>query len=215
MNISIIIPTIHANDTLLDACITACADTAPDAELIVADYGGTFAENCNEGATRTTADILVFLNDDTEPQLTWLDRMVDCLDQAPVVGARLLYPDGRVQHSGVFFSVDDGGLVAWNRTWDCPSGEAPAVTGAALMVTRGVWDHLEGFDTLFRNGYEDVDLCLRAREQGWAVWYCAESTIIHHESQSGPARWTHVADNVRLLQERWIVSDNLDIIPPA
>lgn len=210
MEVSIVIPTIHADDTMLHACIEAVVATAPDAELIVTD-DGTFAENCNRGAALATGDVLVFLNDDTIPQLNWLDRMVACLDSAPIVGARLLYPDGRIQHTGVFFSVDEGGLVAWNRTWDCPSGDVPAVTGAALLIWKDVFHRLDGFDVSYRNGYEDVDLCLRAREQGWPIWYCAESTIIHHESASGPARWAHVHENIRLLQDRWVVSDD----PPA
>lgn len=210
VNVAVIIPTINANPTMLHRCIELCADTAPDAQLIVADYGGTFAENCNEAASQTDADVLVFLNDDTEPQPGWLDRMVDCLDMAPIVGARLLYPDGRVQHSGVYFEQDDGGLVARNRTWDCPSGEVDAVTGAALMIRRDIWSLLDGFDTDYRNGYEDVDLCLRARLRGNPIWYCADATIIHHESQSGEARWTHVGHNIRLLQERWIISDSPD-----
>jgi GT2 family glycosyltransferase len=210
VNVSIVIPTIHADDVMLHACIEAIVATAPDAELIVCDEG-TFAENCNRGAELATGDVLIFLNDDTIPLEGWLDAMVDATEHAPIVGARLLYGDGRVQHTGVFFTTDPGGLVAYNRTWEEPSGEVPAVTGAAMLVRRPVWDMLEGFDTDFRNGYEDVDFCLRARQQGHHIWYTADATIFHHESQSGPARWAHVQDNVRLLQERWIVRDD----PPA
>lgn len=212
MNVSIVIPTIHANDQLLDECLTAITDTAPDVEIIVAE-GGTFAENCNEGAQRAQGEILLFLNDDTIPQLHWLDRMVDKITHAPIVGARLLYPDGHIQHTGVFFETDPGGLVAYNRTWDAPSGEVPAVTGAAMLVAPNVWPILDGFDTQFKNGYEDVDFCLRAREQGWPIWYSAESTIIHHESASGPERWAYIHDNVRLLQERWVVRDDPNGVP--
>jgi GT2 family glycosyltransferase len=71
-----------------------------------------------------------------------------------------------------------------------------------MAVTREAWDQLGGFDEDYVNGYEDVDLCLRWRTMGGSVWYCAESTVVHLESQS-PGRFDHALDNIRLLNERW------------
>lgn len=203
--VSIIIPTINANPALLDECIEACKDTAPDAEILVVE-GGTFAENCNEGASRAYRDHLLFLNDDTIPQLGWAESMLAATTHAPLVGARLLYPDGRVQHSGILFDADPPILTPRNRTWDVPSGPVSAVTGAALLITAALFDELGGFDTGYRNGNEDVDLCLRATVLGYPIWYCAEATIIHHESASGEPRWRWVNENIARFNATYTVS---------
>ena len=62
---------------------------------------------------------------------------------------------------------------------------------------------LGGFDEGFVNGYEDVDLCLEVRARNWQVWYERDAVVCHLESQSGPARWTHVRQNVERLNEKW------------
>lgn len=211
MDVSIIIPTINARPDLLDACVTACRETAPDAELLVME-GGTFAENCGVGAAESSGHILVFLNDDCLPHLTWLYELIAPLERgvASISGARLIHPDGRLLHTGVYFGMEGDILTAYNRTWDVPSGPVDAVTGACLAVKRSTWFALGGFDPVFRNGYEDVDFCLRARQQQYGCWYVAEATVTHYESQSGPARWAHVHDNIRLLNERWSVTSTAE-----
>ncbi len=200
---------------MLAGCVRSVEQTAPDAEIIV-HTAGPFAETCNEGAAKANQpnesfivnrvvatrgpDMLVFLNDDTVCHPGWLDALTR-RHRWGIVGAHLTYPDGTTQHSGVFLR-DNNGLEAFNRLREAPSGEVPAVTGACLMIRREIWDALGGFDESFVNGYEDVDLCLRAREAGHRVWYAADSEVTHLESQS-EGRFDHAADNIRLLQERW------------
>jgi len=210
MTATIIIPTINAQPDLLTACIAACESTMREGDELLVIEGGTFAENCNEGAKRAVTDHIVFLNDDTIPHLLWLDALTQPLSEYPkvaITGARLLYPDGRIQHTGIYFTTDDGVLTARNRTWDCPTGLVDAVTGAAMAFRTDTFNDLEGFDPGFRNGYEDVDLCLRAHDDGWDILYVAEATITHHESASGPARWAHVQHNVDRLQQLWTVKE--------
>ena len=146
----------------------------------------------------------MFLNDDTIPQAGWLEALCAPFTdpQVGITGGKLTYPDGRIQHAGVYLDRPDGILTAHNVLTDEPSRPVEAVTGACLAIRRDTWDELDGFDTGFRNGYEDIDLCLRARDAGWQVWYTADAHVVHHESQSGPARWTHVRQNVIRLQER-------------
>lgn len=204
-DISIIIPTIHTRPDLLDQCLGALDETAPRAEIVVVDEGGSFAEHCNLGAQRATAPILVFLNDDTEPQPGWLEVLTAPLSELDIgiTGARLLYPDRTLQHAGVYFDAPGGVLTAHNVLEDLPTRDVDAVTGACLAITRALFDQCGGFDDEFRNGYEDVDLCLRVRAGGWRVRYVAEAVVTHHESASGPARWTHVTQNVQRLQDLW------------
>ena len=210
MHRSIIIPTINARPDLLDRCVTSITRTLnPDDQLVVIE-GGTFAENCNAGAAETTGDIIVFVNDDTKiDQDDWLDLLCRPFTDPKVgaTGCRLIYPDGKIQHSGVYFDAPDGILTAYNRTWDADSGPVAAVTGACLAIRRNLFQLLHGFDTGFRNGYEDVDLCLRIAQEGYEIFYVAECTLIHHESQSGARRWEHVNDNVNRLQQLWTVTD--------
>ena len=208
MTTAVIIPTLDPESEMCVAAVDAVAESAPDVFVIVEhdrERAG-FAQTCNAGAARTTADVLVFLNDDTVVLPGWLDPLVEAVggpESGVIAGSRLLYPDGQIQHTGVFLRRDSlGRLEAYNRRSDRPSGEVPAVTGACLAIDRESWDRLAGFDEAFVNGYEDVDLCLRHRAAGGTVRYCAESTVIHFESRS-PGRFDHAPQNLDLLQQRW------------
>jgi len=194
----IIIPTIYARPDLLVRCLA----TAGSAVVV---SGGSFAENCNRGADTTADDFYVFLNDDTEVPPDLLHHLYAPFSDPKVgiVGCRLVYPDGRTQHAGVYLDTPGGVLTAYNHTTDQPSGAVQAVTGACMAVRADTFWQLDGFDPTFVNGYEDVDLCLRARKAGWQVRYTDAVTVVHHESQSGPARWTHVRHNIERLQEMW------------
>ena len=206
MNCRIVVPTIYANRELFSQLIDNLADTAYGHKVEVVS-GGSFAENCNKGAEGATEDILIFLNDDTLPHVGWLQPLLDAFSdpEVGIVGARLLYPDGRIQHAGVYFDAPGGVLTAHNVTEDVESCDVDAVTGACLAIRRELFVACDGFDEGFDNGYEDVDLCLRVRAGGWRIRYCAESTLIHYESQSGPARWRSVGANVQRLQDLWNV----------
>lgn len=209
MNRSVIIPTINYQPEMLARCVQNVETTLRPGDELLVIQGGTYAENCNEGARKAKNLILVFLNDDIEiDQEDWLDQLIEPFGDSNIgiVGCRLIYPDGQIQHSGVFFEAPDGHLSAYNRTWDQDSGPVPAVTGACLAIRKELFDTLEGFDIGYRNGYEDVDLCLRAALHHKQVWYTADCTLTHHESQSGPRRWEHVNENVERLQQLWSVT---------
>lgn len=216
MDVSIVIPLFNRWDLTAD-CLAALNRAGGTFELVMVDNGSTdetatqrvavrcdrnrgFAAACNMGAQYASGDVLVFLNNDTEPQRGWLPPLVAGLDQYAVAGARLTYPDGRIQHSGV--AVDftrPPGAEAWGLHDDGPTGMRDAVTGACLAIKRDDFLALGGFDTGYWNGYEDVDLCLKAG----GAWYVAESNVIHHESQSGPERWRAVSENVHRLRAKW------------
>lgn len=224
MTVAVVIPVFNRYE-LTVRCLDAVRATAPDAFLWVVDDGSTdetqnlgqsvpmlhntrnmgFAVSCNRGAKVAfddpTVGHVVFLNNDTVPQVGWLDVLLGEADG--VAGARLTYPDGRLQHAGVELVSVGGFLEARNVQHERPTGPVSAVTGACLAVSRGCWDALGGFDEGFDNGYEDVDLCLRARRAGWPVRYCAESHVVHLESASGAERWRSVSENVQRLQDKW------------
>lgn len=152
----------------------------------------------NLAAAGAGAEILLFANNDVR-MLTegWDDRLRQILLQpgVGVVGARLVYPSGRVQHAGMALgalngrpvheglgaSCGDGGpLERWRR-----NRPAAAVTGAFMGVRREVFEQVGGLNTVeFAVGCNDIDFCLRVRESGWSVIYAADLALIHLESHS-------------------------------
>lgn len=204
MTVTIIIPTIVADEDMLNRCLFQVAATTPDEDVeVLVPSGGTFAENCNQGARDAQGDILVFLNDDTLPRPGWLAPLVNIAEQGHIAGAKCLYPDGSIQHAGVYFTSIQGQLHGQHWLVERDAGEVDAVTAACMAIPKALFDSLGGFDEAFRNGNEDVDFCLRARQAGYHIFYEPASVIVHYESKSGAARWAHVAENVRLLNERW------------
>jgi GT2 family glycosyltransferase/tetratricopeptide (TPR) repeat protein len=90
-----------------------------------------------------------------------------------------------------------------------------ALTAACLLVRKSAFQEVGGFDEGFWNDYEDVDLCLRFQERGWLTVYEPASVVIHHESQSGPARFQKVQENIRRLHEKWLGKARLDVVVAA
>ena len=170
-----------------------------------------FANACNAGARAARSGRLLFLNNDTDPRLGWLDELSDELDADPgigIAGSKLLYPDGRVQHAGVVFCKPvarpyhpfvnlPGNDPRVNRR-----RELQAVTGASFLIRRALFEEHGGFDPAYRNGFEDVDLCLKVGRAGARIVYQPRSVLVHLESQS-PGRKAHEEGNSEVYASRW------------
>lgn len=149
-----------------------------------------FAATVNQGAALAGGEYICLVNNDvTFPNDSWFDHLVKAakLYNAGVVGACLLYPNGLIQHAGVYYlprlrTFDHEGrfqpLTA--KTATGPK-EALAVTGALMLVESGVWQELGGMDENFFIALEDVDFSLRAWEKGRRVIYQGASVAVHHE----------------------------------
>jgi GT2 family glycosyltransferase len=171
-----------------------------------------FAGACNQGAEAARGELLVFLNNDTIPEPGWLAPLIEIARREPgvaAVGCRLLYPDSRlIQHAGVAFDLP--GPIPYHMWRGFPADWPPAnvprdldvVTAACVLMRRDVFRSLDGFDESYRNGYEDVDLCLRMREKGHRVAYCPTSVVLHHEGMS-EGRMAHDGPNAELYLQRW------------
>lgn len=170
-----------------------------------------FAKACNQGAAAATGDYLVFLNNDTIPVKGWLSALVDEVKAHPdvaIVGSKLLYQDRTVQHAGV--AVDRCSHMPYHiyrgfaETHPAVNKrrELNAVTGACLLIRRPLFRDVGGFDEGYLNGFEDVDLCFKVREQGHVIVYQPKSVVFHLESQT-PGRKQHDAENGRRLMQRW------------
>lgn len=182
-----------------------------DVRIITNDENLGFAKACNQGAAIATGEYLVFLNNDTIPQAGWLSALVDEVRTHPdvtIVGSKLLYEDGTVQHAGV--AIDRHNLTPYHIyngfAADHPAvnkrRELNAVTAACLLIRRSVFAEHGGFDEGFVNGFEDVDLCLRVREKQGRIIYQPRSVLFHLESQT-PGRKQHDQANASRLHQRW------------
>lgn len=212
---------IVVDDASSDATPSVLASHRGPIKVVTHPANAGFAASCNDGAAAAAArDYIVFLNNDTIPQSGWLNALVQYADAHPkaaVVGSRLLFPNDTIQHAGVVICQDRyprhiySGFPADHPAVN-KSRRFQIVTAACVLVRRKVFEKAGGFDTAFRNGFEDVDLCLRLGEQGHEIHYCAESVLYHLESVS-PGRFRRDRDNVDLYRARWmgrVRPDDLD-----
>jgi GT2 family glycosyltransferase/glycosyltransferase involved in cell wall biosynthesis len=158
----------------------------------------SFAAINNRAVEQVSADYVLFLNNDTEVVTPdWLSRMVGYLSLPGVgaVGARLLFPDGRIQHAGIIHGYYNGMvgpafklLPAWNHgylSYAMVARNYSAVTAACLLTRRDLFLGAGGFDEQnFSVAYNDVDYCYRLEAAGHRTVYCPAAELIHHEGYS-------------------------------
>jgi GT2 family glycosyltransferase len=197
-------------------------DASPDSTpQLLGDYGERirvvslrenvgFSRACNAGAEAAVGESLVFLNNDTEPRPGWIEALLGYVARHPraqVVGAKLVYPTGVVQHAGVVFGQDGyphnlyAGLPQ-ERPEVNRSRRLQAVTGACMLVRHDAFEAVGGFDQGYENSLEDVDLCLRIGAAGNEVHYCHEALVVHLESASR-GRSERFERSVDLYRRRW------------
>lgn len=188
-------------------------------EIISHDKPFNWSEINNLAAARASEELLVFANNDTV-MLTphWDAHLRGQLGRSDVgiIGTRLLYPDGSIQHAGMLMGLADGSPVheAGNDDEDVAFRfdrvrAVPAVTGAFMGIRREIFQRLGGFDAgRFAIAYNDVDLCLSARAAGLRVLYDPSIELIHHESRTrgfNDSRLKIAWDQgeLRSLYEKW------------
>jgi O-antigen biosynthesis protein len=151
-----------------------------------------FARGNNRAAAAADGDLLVFLNNDIEAHGGWLEEMLRTYQENPssgIIGSKLVYPDGTLQHMGVTIGRKGNGFHPYKRyPADIPPAmkvnECEAVTGACLLVRREIFLRVGGFDEQFLHGSEDMDLCLKVRSLGLKVYYSPLSVLTHYEQVS-------------------------------
>ncbi len=171
----------------------------------------SYAVNNNAGAREASGRYLCLLNNDTLLTPGWLPPLIRLLETEPdigVLGNKHLFPDTHtLHHAGMAFDEEgrpwhihpgsDPDLPAVNRVRDLQ-----CVTFACVLIPKAVYEALNGLDEAYRNGYEDCDFCLRARDRGLRVVYTPES-VIYHYGQSTPGRKDGDEVNARLFASRW------------
>ena len=152
-----------------------------------------FIGACNAGAANARGQFVVFLNNDTAVQDGWLDALIDTFAQhrdVGLVGAKLVYPDGRLQEAGGIVFSDGSG---WNYgRFDDPAKpeytfvrEVDYCSGAAIALRTDLFRHFGGFDPHYAPAYyEDTDLAMKVRQAGLRVLYQPASVVVHFEGVS-------------------------------
>lgn len=181
------------------------------AQILRRDVPFNFAQLMNGAARAAGGDILVFLNNDIEAlDPAWLDPLVALAAQLDIgaVGAKLLYPNGAVQHAGIVLGM--GGFVGHAGRGLPSTARGPhdmlrtvrdvaAVTGACLAMRRDAFVRVGGFDERFAVECNDVDLCLRLRATGLRVVWTPWPTLIHKE---GATRGRDSTQSPQVIEDR-------------
>ena len=153
-----------------------------------------FSALSNEGASITATPLLVFLNNDISMiDSNWLKPLVHWAMQPEVgvVGAKLLFPSGTIQHAGVVVGL--GGIAGHFYNMEQPdlpgyldqllvTHEVTAVTAACVAVTRTQFEAVGGFDSdNLPVELNDIDFCLRVMERGVTNLWTPESVLVHRQ----------------------------------
>ena len=180
-------------------------------EIVEGEHNAGFAANVNRGL-RAAGDSLdvVLLNSDVIARRNWLATLQYHsreADYVGIVGAKLLYPDGKIQFAG---TVRNLGAPQWfdHRFRFKPAGFGPAtipqpvlaVTGACMYLRRSLIDEIGEFDERYPMAYEDVDYCLRCWQSGRRVTFAPAAVLTHHESIT---RGTDVGQRERESQHQF------------
>lgn len=194
-----------------------CESLAGHQRVRLLSYPGDFNWSAinNFAAAQCDSDVLLFLNSDIEARHDgWLEAMLEHAQRPEigVVGSRLLYPDGRIQHAGVVLGL--GGGVAWHAFCFLP-GDHPgyfaqprvvrnwsAVTGACMMTRRDVFERLGRFDETLAVAFNDIDYCLRAGAEGLRVVYTPFAELVHHESAARGRASLEAVETLEMFR-RW------------
>jgi GT2 family glycosyltransferase len=245
--VTVVIPTTGAEQLLSPCLRSLRDNTSYEAvEVVLVDSGGlaeevasstfngvehrtidyrldgqfNFSRACNLGVEASRGEFILFLNDDTEALAgDWLERMLSQAQHPAVgvVGAKLLFPEGLVQHAGLaldalpsgfgrhfvtaMFGFLQQGSSGYQSLATVPR-DCSAVTGACLMISRTLLEEVGGWDEGFRIDFGDVDLCLAVREMGHRVIVEPRATLIHREHAT-QGFTSHDEDDARRFLARW------------
>jgi len=159
--------------------------------IILLDKNIGYSAGNNIGAKAAKGEHLVFLNNDMVVCHRWLQPLLKELKKrnTGIVGAKLLFPDKKIQHAGLstFFN-----MYPFSRKYRVPQEKdmektpvkVMAVTGACLGIRKDLFHKVGGFDERFKLVFQDLDLCYKVLKKGKNVVYRPDAKLYHYESLS-------------------------------
>ncbi|MDI2089839.1 glycosyltransferase [Commensalibacter oyaizuii] len=151
-----------------------------------------FSKSCNYGIQHSQSPFIAIVNDDIQPKdPQWLHFMMGHMQDTTVgaVGAKLYYPNGQIQHGGIIMgaaSVCEHAGRFKNNNYDILNydHDVSAVTGACMVIRRSAYNKIQGFNEKYEIAYNDIDFCLRLRQENFRIIQCQHARLIHYESLS-------------------------------
>lgn len=197
-----------------------------DVDYRVVGYPGpkkpfNYSRKVNFAVRHVSTDLMVLLNDDLEViSSDWLSALLEFAQQPEVgaVGARLLFPNGTIQHVGVVIGVNGSAahvyhsypadMIGYNGYTHVVRNYS-AVTGACLATRKQVFEQAGGFDEKLAIDFNDIDFCLSVREKGFRVVYTPYSELFHFEGVSTQRRSQNPVEVERFVSrwKKYIVDD--------
>lgn len=220
-NIELIIVDNRSNDPETLEYLRELPSKDSRVKVIRDDGAFNFARINNDAVKHATGPVLGFVNNDIQIiRPDWLDEMVSNLARKDIgaVGARLLFPNGTVQHAGVITGI---GGVAGHQFKNLSVGSLgyfcravlpqnlSAVTAACMLVHTDLFKKVGGFDQeQLAVAFNDIDLCLKIRETGYLIVYTPYAELLHHESVSrgyedSPEKKARFEREYKAMQDRW------------
>lgn len=195
--------------------------THPNIKIVDDSRPFNFSQLNNSAAKLARGQYLLFLNNDIEVITKgWLTEMLSLLQQDHVgaIGAKLLFPNGLLQHAGVILGI--GGVAGHNHKGirrDNPGyfnrvalrSEFSAVTAACLLCKKEVFANIGGFnENSLSVAFNDVDLCLRIRQAGYRIIYTPYAELYHYESvsrgyENTPSKFRRFEKETLYMKQNW------------
>ena len=176
----------------------------------------------NFGAEHARGEYLLLLNNDIEVKTeNWMEEMLSYCQREDVgiVGAKLLFPNEKIQHAGVILGMGPSG-TAGHLFYNFPGDQfvyagrsqttqdLSAVTAACMMVKKELYQNVGGMDEAFQVAFNDIDFCLRVKETGKLVVFQAYAELYHHESltrgyETSQKNKKRFKEEIKLFKTRW------------
>jgi GT2 family glycosyltransferase len=184
-----------------------------------------FGPGHNLAINASNAPNVFILNPDTLVTSGALDKLVETLQSAPeigMVGPKVLYEDGSLQHSVVRHPETPASIISdafeahkllpnalvsrWllGPHWSHDQRRSvPVIGGAAMMCKREMINATGGFDPSIHMYAEEYEWCIRARREKWNIVFEPEASIVHLRGKSTVQRWSD--DERIVVQEKALI----------